>query len=75
MLVRKHRCVRNHVGSAKLMECKSGVERSKELSHKGTPVEVVEGTPVKLWKAMKKLRYVLCYPISNRLELDIKETA
>lgn len=41
--VRKHRCVRNHVGSAKLMECKSGVHGIKELSDEGTPVEVLEG--------------------------------
>lgn len=43
MPVRQHRCVRNHVGIAKLMEGKSGVKRSNELSHEGTPVEVVEG--------------------------------
>ena len=27
--VRAHRCVKNHVGSAKLMECKSGVQGIK----------------------------------------------
>ena len=41
--VRAHRCVKNHVGSAKLMECKSGVQGIKELAEKGTPVEFLEG--------------------------------
>lgn len=43
MPVRKHRCVFNHIGSARLMECKSGVQGVKELSEEGTPVEVIEG--------------------------------
>lgn len=42
MPVRKHRCVGNHVGSAKLMECKSRVQEIKELSDKETLVEVLE---------------------------------
>lgn len=43
MPVRKHRSIRNHVGSAILMECKSGVQGIKELSDEGTPEEVLEG--------------------------------
>lgn len=42
MPVRKHRCVGNHVESAKLMECKSRDQEIKELSDKETLVEVLE---------------------------------
>ncbi|XP_048257443.1 uncharacterized protein LOC124114456 isoform X1 [Haliotis rufescens] len=41
--IRKHRCVLNHFGSARLMECKSGVQGIKELSEGGTPVDYLEG--------------------------------
>lgn len=43
MPVRNHRCVRNYVESAELMEYKSGVQGMKDLSDEGTPVEVLEG--------------------------------
>ena len=41
--VRSHRCVKNHVGSAKLMEPLSGVQGMKELIEEGTPVDIIEG--------------------------------
>lgn len=41
MPVRDHICVKNHVGSAKLMECKSGVQGIRELAEEGTPVEIL----------------------------------
>ncbi len=41
--VRKHRCVRNHTGSARLMESTTGVQGVQELSSEGTPVEYLEG--------------------------------
>ena len=41
--VRKHRCVFNHVGSARLMESASAVKGVKDLIDEGTPVEIIEG--------------------------------
>ena len=41
--VRPHQCVRNHRGSAKLMESISGEQGIKELIDEGTPIEYVEG--------------------------------
>ena len=41
--VRKHRCVHNHTGSARLMESAGGVQCVKELNEEGTPVEYIEG--------------------------------
>lgn len=41
--VRKHRCVHNHTGSARLMESSSGVQGIKELRDSGTPVDILEG--------------------------------
>ena len=41
--VRKHRCVHDHTGSARSMECVSGVKGIKELMEEGTPVDVLEG--------------------------------
>ncbi|XP_060553342.1 uncharacterized protein LOC132714462 isoform X2 [Ruditapes philippinarum] len=41
--VREHRCVRNHTGSARLMESTSGEKGVLELANEGTPVEYIEG--------------------------------
>lgn len=41
--VRPHRCVKNHQGSARMMESTSGVQGVKELNESGTPVEYLEG--------------------------------
>ncbi|XP_045202398.2 uncharacterized protein LOC123555866 [Mercenaria mercenaria] len=41
--VRQHKCVRNHQGSARLMESVSGVKGIQELAQEGTPVEYIEG--------------------------------
>ncbi|XP_060565928.1 LOW QUALITY PROTEIN: uncharacterized protein LOC132724962 [Ruditapes philippinarum] len=41
--VRPHLCVRNHRGSAKLMESVSGEKGVQELKDEGTPIEYVEG--------------------------------
>lgn len=41
--VRKHRCVHDHTGSARLMESASGERGINELYKEGTPVEVIEG--------------------------------
>ena len=41
--VRTHHCVRNHTGSARLMESTSGVQGIKQLAEAGTPVEYLEG--------------------------------
>ncbi|XP_065929397.1 uncharacterized protein [Magallana gigas] len=41
--IRKHRCVHNHTGSARLMESVSGVQGIKELIDSGTPVDILEG--------------------------------
>jgi hypothetical protein len=41
--VRKHRCVWNHHGSAKMIECNSGIQGVKELAKEGTPVDIIEG--------------------------------
>ena len=41
--VRKHQCVKNHSGSARLMESVSGTQGIKELIEEGTPVEYLEG--------------------------------
>ena len=63
-----HRCVKNHVGSAKLMECESGVQGIKELAEEGTPVEILEGDRdtttlayVKIGKTLEKT----CMPLKN----------
>ncbi|XP_053389209.1 uncharacterized protein LOC123543364 isoform X2 [Mercenaria mercenaria] len=42
-LVRKHRCVHSHTGSARLMESTSGEQGVKELMKEGTPIEYLEG--------------------------------
>ncbi|KAL4220167.1 hypothetical protein ACF0H5_020576 [Mactra antiquata] len=41
--VRDHRCVHNHVGSARLMESASGEKGIMEMLKDGTPIEIVEG--------------------------------
>ncbi|XP_045211082.2 uncharacterized protein LOC123562513 isoform X1 [Mercenaria mercenaria] len=41
--VRPHKCVRNHTGSARLMESVSGERGVAELAAEGTPVEYIEG--------------------------------
>lgn len=41
--VRPHRCVKNHQGSARMMESTSGVLGVKELNESGTPVKYLEG--------------------------------
>lgn len=41
--VRPHRCVKNHQGSARMMESTSRVLGVKELNESGTPVEYLEG--------------------------------
>lgn len=41
--VRKHRCVCNHTGSARLMESTGGLMGVKELAAQGTPIECIEG--------------------------------
>lgn len=41
--VRPHRCVKNHQGSARIMESTSGVQGAKELNESGTPVKYLEG--------------------------------
>lgn len=41
--VRSHHCVKNHSGSARLMESTSGVTGVKEFLEEGTPIEYVEG--------------------------------
>lgn len=41
--VRKHRCVCNHTGSARLMESTGGLMGIKELAAQGTPIECIEG--------------------------------
>lgn len=41
--VRPHRCVKNHQGSARMMESTSGVQGVKELNESGTPVKYLEG--------------------------------
>ncbi len=41
--MRKHKCVKNHIGSARAMESASGVEGIQQLAKEGTPVEILEG--------------------------------
>ncbi|KAL4222716.1 hypothetical protein ACF0H5_018757 [Mactra antiquata] len=41
--VRDHRCVHNHVGSARMLESASGKKGIMEMLKDGTPVEIVEG--------------------------------
>lgn len=41
--VRKHRCVCNHTGSARLMESTGGIMGVKELTVQGTLIECIEG--------------------------------
>lgn len=41
--MKPHKCVHNHVGSAKLMESVSGEAGIRELAKEGTNVEIVEG--------------------------------
>lgn len=44
--IRKHKCVHNHTGSARLMESVSivsGVQGIKELIDSGTPVDILKG--------------------------------
>lgn len=41
--VKPHKCVRNHTGSARMMESVSGVRGVVELAEEGTPVEYIEG--------------------------------
>ena len=41
--VRPHKCVRNHTGSARLMESVSGEKGVVQLADEGTPVEYLEG--------------------------------
>lgn len=41
--VRKHRCVCNDTGSARLMESTGELMGVKELAAKGTPIECIEG--------------------------------
>ncbi|KAL4236486.1 hypothetical protein ACF0H5_004872 [Mactra antiquata] len=41
--VRQHRCVRNHAGSARLMESASGEQGILDLKKEGVPVEYIEG--------------------------------
>lgn len=41
--VRPHRCVKNHQGSARMMESTSGVQGAKELNESGTTVKYLEG--------------------------------
>jgi len=41
--VRRHRCILNHIGSAKMMESVSGVQGVKMFAESGLPVEYIEG--------------------------------
>ena len=41
--VPRHRCVRNHIGSARSMEGAAAVQGVQEFSASGTPVEIIEG--------------------------------
>ena len=41
--VRDHTCVKNHTGSARMMESTGGVKGVRELIEEGTPVEYLEG--------------------------------
>ncbi len=41
--VRTHRCVKNHIGSARMIEAKAGCKAIQELAAEGTPVEILEG--------------------------------
>ena len=41
--VRKHRCVLNHIESARMMESVSGVEAIRQLKEDGIPIDVMEG--------------------------------
>lgn len=41
--VRRHRCVRNHLGSARSIESASSVQGVREMAEQGTPVAVIEG--------------------------------
>lgn len=61
--VRKHNCVRNHRGSARLMESVSGVRGVQELGHEGTPVEYIEGDGDNTMLARLK----------NELNIDMKK--
>lgn len=42
-VVRPHKCVRSHTGSARLMESVSGEKGVVQLAEEGTPVEYLEG--------------------------------
>ena len=41
--VKRHKCVRNHIGSARLMEAASGVDGIRQMIDQGTPVDTIEG--------------------------------
>lgn len=56
-LVRSHRCVANHTGSARLMESASGEIALTELDKSGTPVEYIEGDGDSTLMARVRQRY------------------
>lgn len=61
--VRKHRCVCNHTGSARLMESTGGLMGVKELAAQGTPIECIEGDG----------DYTLIARIKNELNISLEK--
>lgn len=61
--VRKHRCVKNHTGSARSMESACGELGVKQLYSEGTPVEIIEGDGDN----------TLIARLKKNLQLDIKK--